>query len=86
MNHTILVLDRPGNTQETAARHDGSAPLEDRWLKNDVGDAGFVLYREKYEAFGSTGPLSGDHASGDANEPISGRIVGIDAENFAYCP
>ena len=70
VDDAILKLEQPIDAQNAAARDDESVGLENIGLDDYVGNAGFVLDREKNEALRSAGPLTGNHASGNADIPM----------------
>ena len=72
VNHAVLILQRPFDQQEAAARDDDAVALEDIGSKDDVGDAGFIFEREEDEALGRAGPLACDDATGDADGLMAG--------------
>jgi len=75
MNHSILNLELPVDAQNAAARHGEAVSFEDIGSDDHIGDSGFILEREKDEAFGSAWPLACNYAASDADRlPIRAAL------------
>ena len=68
MNHTILILQRTLCENELAACDNKTLPLIQIGCDDDIGDASFVLHRQKDKTHRCTWPLPCDDATGGSNK------------------
>lgn len=79
MDDAVLYLQCAFDVEEARARNEDAFALEEVGGDDDVGNAGFVFHGEEDEAFGGAGALTGNYASGGADEGVAGgagEVVG----------
>ena len=74
VDYSILVLQQPFDKQKAAACDDHAVALENIRRKDHIGDAGFILKREKDKPLCCAGALMCDHAASDADSLIAAAL------------
>ena len=66
-DHVVLILQHAVDEEELLVHDEDAVPHKKLRGDDGVGDAGFVLKAEEYEAFRGAGALAGNHAASDAD-------------------